>query len=136
MADRPGILCEHSMVPVACNLGQNGGKVLNNRIAVLTGATPTPFTCKRAASPNPRRRGRVVTLPSPRVQENFRHIAVLGNRVSQAVQLVAYLDVVCPPPAALEKCNILVELIVLVRITLSIRVQIRGSRGLIRLLQG
>src|SRR5262249_27941072 len=45
-----------------------------------------------------------------------RHVAVLVDHVHQMIQLVAQLDAVCSPPAALEKSDVLVELVMLVGI--------------------
>ncbi len=53
---------------------------------------------------------------------------MLINHVGQVVELIARLDVVSTPPAALEERHVLVELVVLTGIDLS-ETLIVGSRG-------
>src|SRR5271165_207779 len=75
-----------------------------------------------------------MALSRPRIHENFGHITVLRNRVAQAIELVACLYIVGTAPAALEECDVFVELVVLIGVTNSERIQIgRGLCALARL---
>src|ERR1700689_1386487 len=117
------------MVPVPCDLGQYSSKVLNHCIAILAGTIPCrPLCLQPGTRTRADRRGGRMTLRASRIQENLRHVAILRDRVGQAIELVAPLDVMGTGPAALEERHILVELVVLAGIASGERGNV-GSSG-------
>src|ERR1700723_3880728 len=61
------------------------------------------------------------------------YVAVLINHVGQMVQLVAELEVVGAPPAALKECDVFVELIVFAGIKQGEALVVRGGTRSARL---
>src|SRR5947209_14828393 len=100
------------MVPVDGWLSQNGRKIRKGGNTVLTCAGP-PLRCEQSTVSAARRCARSVVLARAYVQAYKGHVAILRDHVGKVVELVTDLEVVCARPAALEKCNIFIKLVVL-----------------------
>src|SRR5437016_6292510 len=110
---------------------QHGSEILHFNEAKLAGAVscarPSSQSCAVGIAEGCGGRIASASRPSPREHKDERQVAVLINHVGQSVVLVANLEVVRSPPAALEECEALVELIVLRSIDLG-EIGIEGSR--------
>src|SRR5579862_8205760 len=70
-----------------------------------------------------------------KAQKRLRHIAVLIDDIHKMIQLIAELEIVRAPPAALEKREVLVELVMLIRVKERVGAVVRRRRSLRRLLE-
>src|SRR5438552_2434579 len=110
---------------------QHGSEILHFNESKLAGAVscarPSSQSCAVGSAEGCGGRIASTPRPSPREHKDERQVAVLINHVGQSVVLVANLEVVRSPPAALEECEALVELVVLRSIDLG-EIGIEGSR--------
>src|SRR6266852_2239025 len=124
------------MVPVHCRLGQDGRKVRHRGVAVLASARSPRIAFEREALCFAGYCGRRIALTRSNSQGNKGDISVLINHVGQMIELVAELEVMGSAPAALEKGNVLIELVVLAGIKQTVALIIGRSGSAAGLLQG
>src|SRR5438105_13374190 len=114
-------------LPAGCL--QNRGEVLHLNPAVLACTVSCPWSgSQRSTVVAAEGCGWAITHARSNVHKHEWQVAVLINHVPEPVVLVAHLDVVCAPPAALEECKVLVELVVLTGVHFR-EIAIEGSSG-------